>query len=150
VSFHCDTAGSQDLAQLVELLALLFAQEAEFAPDAAKQRAALEMLLGDPAIGRVYVAREGGRVIAMASLLYTVSTAEGARAAWLEDVVVRPERRRQGVGKQLLEHVAAQARNDGVARITLLTDADNVAAQRVYRRLGFTASPMRPMRLKLR
>ncbi len=147
---HCDTAKAQDLSQLVELLGLLFAQEADFAPDAVRQRRALELILGDPAVGRVYVAREGKQVLAMASLLYTVSTAEGARAAWLEDLVVRPGRRGQGIGSMLLEHVAARARADGVARITLLTDADNADAQRLYRSLGFSPSAMRPMRLKLR
>jgi len=150
VSPHCDTAKAQDLSQLVELLGLLFAQEADFAPDAVKQRRALELILADPAIGRVYVAREGEQVLAMASLLYTVSTAEGARAAWLEDLVVRPERRGQGIGSMLLEHVAARARADGVARISLLTDADNALAQRLYRSLGFSPSAMRPMRLTLR
>lgn len=145
-----DTADARDLPQLVELLALLFAQEAEFTPDAAKQRSALQQILGNPAIGRIYVAREGARVLAMASLLYTVSTAEGSPAAWLEDLVVRPERRGQGIGRKLLEHVAAQARNDGVARITLLTDGDNRGAQALYRKMGFRASPMRPMRLRLR
>ncbi|MDA8109796.1 MAG: GNAT family N-acetyltransferase [Betaproteobacteria bacterium] len=149
MSFRCDTANEQDLPQLVELLGLLFAQEAEFAPDAAKQRAALALILADRGIGRVYVAREGGRVVAMASLLYTVSTAEGGKAAWLEDMVVLPELRGRGIGTRLAEHVIAQARAEGLARITLLTDADNAPAQRLYGRLGFRASPMRAMRLKL-
>jgi len=147
---HCDTAKAQDLSQLVELLGLLFAQEADFAPDAVKQRRALELVLGEPAIGRVYVAREGEQVLAMASLLYTVSTAEGGKAAWLEDLVVRPQRRGQGIGTMLLEHVAARARAEGVTRIILLTDVDNALAQRFYRSVGFSPSAMRPMRLKLR
>ena len=147
---RCDAAREQDLPQLVELLGLLFAQEADFAPDAEKQRRALELILGDPAVGRVFVARDGNRVAGMASLLFTPSTAEGGKAAWLEDLVVRPEYRGRGVGTSLVEHVIAQARGEGVSRITLLTDADNAGAQRLYRSLGFSPSAMRPMRLKLR
>ena len=136
--------------QLVELLALLFDQEAEFKPDAAKQTAALKMILSDPVRGRVYVARDGRRVVAMASLLFTVSTAEGGKAAWFEDLVVHPEERKRGIGEALLKYVVAHARADGVLRITLLTDMQNERAQAMYRRAGFVGSPMKPMRLKIR
>lgn len=86
----------------------------------------------------------------MASLLFTVSTAEGGKAAWFEDLVVRPEYRRQGTGQKMLAYVVAQARAEGVLRITLLTDMQNERAQALYRRAGFVGSPMRPMRLKLK
>jgi ribosomal protein S18 acetylase RimI-like enzyme len=44
----------------------------------------------------------------------------------------------------------AQARAEGVLRITLLTDMQNERAQAMYRRAGFVGSPMKPMRLKLK
>ena len=145
-----DIACREDVDQLVDLLGLLFAQEAEFAPDEQKQRRALTEILADASRGRVYVAREAGRVVGMCSLLFTVSTAEGGRAAWLEDLVVRPDRRGRGIGRMLLEHAIGRARADGVLRITLLSDADNERAHALYRELGFTHSPMRTMRLRLR
>lgn len=145
-----EPAREADLPQLVELLALLFDQEAEFQPDAAKQAAALKMILSDPVRGRIYVARDGRRAVAMASLLFTVSTVEGGKAAWLEDLVVHPDYRRQGTGQKMLAHVVSQARAEGVLRITLLTDMQNERAQALYRRAGFVGSPMRPMRLKLK
>ena len=86
----------------------------------------------------------------MASLLYTVSTAEGGKAAWFEDLVVHPDERKRGIGEALLKHVVAHARAEGVLRITLLTDMQNERAQAMYRRAGFVGSPMKPMRLKIR
>ena len=145
-----DTAKASDLPDLVELLGLLFDQEAEFRPDPAKQESALKLIFSDPSRARIYVGRDGRRVVAMASLLFTVSTAEGGKAAWFEDLVVRPEYRRQGIGAKLLGYVIAQARAEGVLRITLLTDMQNERAQALYHRLGFVGSPMRPMRLKLK
>jgi GNAT superfamily N-acetyltransferase len=133
----------------VALLAVLFDQEAEFAPDADKQRRALEMILSDPRVGRIFVAREGGRVVAMASLLYTVSTAEGGRAALFEDLVVAPEARGTGVGPALLQFVIEEAGKEGLLRLTLLTDRDNERAQALYRKCGFVDSPMKAMRLQL-
>ena len=144
------SATAKDLPQMVELLAVLFTDEAEFQPNPEKQRRALEALLANPTIGRLYVAREGKRVVAMASLLYTISTVEGGKAAWFEDLVVHPDERKRGIGEALLKYVVAQARTDGVLRITLLTDMQNERAQAMYRRAGFVGSPMRPMRLKIR
>src|SRR5438132_2903064 len=145
-----DTATVKELPQMVELLGVLFTDEAEFQPDPGKQKRALEAILANPTIGRLFVAREGKRVVAMASLLFTVSTAEGGRAAWFEDLVVHPDYRRQGVGEQMLKYVIGEARNEGLVRITLLTDMQNERAQALYRRAGFVGSPMRPMRLKLK
>lgn len=145
-----EAAAAKDLAQMVALLGQLFEQEAEFKPDAAKQEAALRMIFADPSRGRLYVAKDGPKVVAMASLLYTISTAEGGKAALFEDLVVSPDYRNQGIGARLLEHVIAQARAEGVLRITLLTDMQNEQAQVLYRRLGFVGSPMKPMRLKVK
>ena len=145
-----ESAVQKDLGRLVELLGILFDSEAEFSADAEKQRTALHAILADPGKGKIFVAREGREVIAMCSLLYTISTAEGGKAALFEDLVVAPEQRKRGIGEALLKHVVAEARAEGVLRITLLTDMQNERAQAMYRRAGFVGSPMKPMRLKLR
>ena len=145
-----EVAKNADLPRLVELLGILFESEAEFARDAPKQRAGLQAILADPSKGRIFVARDGRELVAMASLLYTISTAEGGKAALFEDLVVAPEHRKRGIGASLLKHVIAQARAEGVLRLTLLTDMQNERAQALYRRLGFVGSPMKPMRLKIK
>ena len=145
-----EQAKASDLPRLVELLGILFESEAEFSADAEKQRAALQAILSDPGKGRIYVARDGREVVAMCSLLYTISTAEGGRAALFEDLVVAPEQRKRGIGASLLKYVIEQARAEGVLRLTLLTDMQNERAQAMYRRVGFVGSPMKPMRLKIK
>jgi GNAT superfamily N-acetyltransferase len=137
-----------DVPQLVELLGILFTQEHELTPDPVKQRRALELILADPSRGRIYVARRGGKAIAMAALHFTTSTAEGGKVAGLEDCIVYPEHRRKGAGKALLEYVIEQARAEGALRVMLLTDGDNTSAQALYRKMGFAPSSMLAMRLK--
>ena len=143
------SAARSDLPRLVELLGLLFSQEREFTPDPEKQREALEAILADRSRGRIFVAREGSEVVGMASLLYTVSTAEGGKAALFEDLIIDPKHRRKGIGSKLVNYVIQQARAEGVLRITLLTDLENDTALGLYRKLGFVDSPMQPMRLHL-
>jgi len=138
-----------DIPQLCALLAELFAQEADFTPDAERQRRGLRLILDNPECGRVYCASQAGIVIGMVSILFTVSTAEGSRAAWLEDMVVDPAWRGHGIGRRLLQHALDEARLAGCTRITLLTDDDNHKAMRLYGRAGFERSAMVPFRLKL-
>jgi len=143
-------AGRADIPALCALLADLFAAEADFQPNAERQRRALGMILDSPDAGRIYCAMEAGAVVGMASILFTVSTVEGGRAAWLEDMVVRGTRRRAGIGSRLLNHAIEEARVAGCTRVTLLTDAVNTGAIRFYSHAGFVKSAMTPMRLSLR
>jgi AraC family transcriptional regulator of adaptative response/methylated-DNA-[protein]-cysteine methyltransferase len=133
----------------VALLTILFSEESEFTADYEKQTRALEKILSDESVGTIYVARDAGQVVAMASLLYTVSTAEGGTVALFEDLVVQPTHRDQGIATALVAFMIAEARSRGVLRLTLLTDMQNERAQALYRRLGFIDSSMKPMRLKL-
>lgn len=144
-----NAATHADVQQLNDLLSLLFTQEADFKPDAEKQQRGLRLILDSPQAGIIFAAREGGAVIGMVSLLFTISTAEGGPACWLEDMVVGPEHRGSGLGSRLLEHAVAHARANGFSRITLLTDKMNAGAIRFYQRQGFTPSAMTALRLKL-
>jgi GNAT superfamily N-acetyltransferase len=144
------TAAAADIPQLVDLLGILFTQEAELAPDPEKQRRALEIILAEPARARIFVARDADVIVAMAALHFTTSTAEGGKVAWFEDCIVRPGHRRKGIGNALLEYVIAQARVEGALRVMLLTDGDNARAQALYRKSGFRDSAMLAMRLLLR
>jgi GNAT superfamily N-acetyltransferase len=144
-----DVAATADIPALADLLALLFTQEADFAPDRAKQERALRLILENPSIGAIFVARERDAAVGMVSLLFTVSTAEGGRAAWLEDMVLRPDRRGGGLGSRLLDHAIGWARAEGITRISLLTDKTNEGAIRFYGRQGFGESAMTVLRLPL-
>ena len=138
-----------DIPDLCSLLAELFTQEADFSPDFERQRRGLRLILDNPEVGRIYRATQSGAVIGMVAILFTVSTAEGSRAAWLEDMVVHPDWRGRGVGRQLLNHALAEAKMAGCTRITLLTDAGNHRAMRFYLCARFSRSAMVPFRLKL-
>lgn len=144
--FTVDFASHADLDVLADLLTELFAQEADFQPDRAKQLAALELILDRPDLGRIFVARLGGRAIGMANALISVSTAEGGRVLILEDVILAAQQRGKGLGHQLLEAVFAWAAGEGMRRITLLTDPDNTTGLRFYGRHGFNPSAMRVLR----
>ena len=139
----------EDIPQLDELLAILFGQEADFTTDTTRQERGLRLIVEQPAVGRMYCARQGGRVVGMVSLLFTISRAVGSRAAWMEDMIDHPSQRGRDIGKQLLRHAISAAGTLGCRRITLLTDSTNSSAMRFYERAGFVPSQMVPFRLSL-
>ena len=146
---HIEAATEADLQALTKLLAVLFAQEAEFTPNTEIQRRGLQRIITNREVGIVLVAKEDETVLGMVILLYMVSTALGERVALLEDMVVFPEARGARVGSHLLKRAVAVAEAAGCQRITLLTDQQNLSAQHFYKRHGFTPSSMVPMRLDL-
>jgi GNAT superfamily N-acetyltransferase len=139
-------ADRDDLDALVKLLGELFTQEHEFTADAEKQARGLRLIFDDPRRGQIFVARLDRDVVAMASILFTISTAEGAVVGLLEDVIVAEPHRRRGVGRRLLEHVLQWCWQQGLLRVTLLADHDNLSALSLYQRAGFAQSKMRVLR----
>lgn len=139
-------AAEADLPALVDLLGRLFALEADFEPDPARQEAGLRLMLADPERRAVLVAERGGRVTGMATVQLVVSTAEGAPSAWVEDLVVAEPERGQGTGRALLEALAAWAARRGATRWQLLVDEENRPAHGFYRRLGWRPTQLRALR----
>jgi ribosomal protein S18 acetylase RimI-like enzyme len=135
-----------DLDALLQLLGELFAQEHDFAPDPEKQARGLRLILEDPTRGQLFVARMNGEVIAMASVLFTISTAEGGLVGLLEDVIVAQAHRSRGIGRRLLDHVLQGCAQRGLLRVTLLADHDNHSALGLYERVGFVRSGMSVLR----
>ena len=144
-----EPATIEDLPLLADLLADLFTTEVEFSPDQAKQLRGLRLILEQPNRGRIFVLRNNTRIIGMINLLFTISTAEGGFVVLLEDLIVHAQHRGQGHGSRLLEHAIAFAKDKRFLRLTLLTDRDDGRVVDFYRKHGFVASDMLPMRLLL-
>jgi len=143
-------ATPRDVSALVHLLSLLFAVEKDFTPDPVRQRRGLLKIIREPRSGIILVMKKGSAVVGMVNLIFTVSTAEGGRVAILEDLVLEPGYRGQGLGSKLVRYAIRYVRDRGMTRITLLTDRTNRRAITFYQRQGFIRSAMIPLRLTLR
>ncbi len=142
MSLCISPANSDDITELCTLLHSLFKQETEFSPNTELQTRGLKLIIDNPQTGIIFVAHHNHRIVGMVSVLFTVSTALGTEVGLLEDLIVAPNARGLGIGTALLEHALAFAKARKLARISLLTDADNEAAQRLYQQAGFQRSNM--------
>jgi GNAT superfamily N-acetyltransferase len=147
--FEITFATANDLPHLVELLVELFSMESDFTPNWEKQLQGLRLILNNPAYGRLFVLRVEGKPVGMANALLTVSTSEGGFVEILEDLIVNKAYRGKGFGQYLVEHVLAWARQNRLARVTLLVDQDNRPAQTFYHKLGLEPSGIKVLRKKL-
>jgi GNAT superfamily N-acetyltransferase len=128
-------ANAQDIPALCALLKILFSIEADFAVDERKQRNGLELMINAPEERCIMVAELQGRVVGMCTAQLLVSTAEGGRAALIEDMVIHEDYRRQGIGRALLQEIESWALKHGAKRLQLLADRNNIPALAYYQRL---------------
>ena len=63
--------------------------------------------------------------------------------AWVQNIAVRRDRQRGGVGRALLEALLAEARSRGVRSVLLEVAVDNAPAQRLYDAYGFVGVGLR-------
>jgi GNAT superfamily N-acetyltransferase len=129
-------AAPADVPVILELIRELAAYERE--PDAveATEEMIAAALFGDEPVAACHVAELDGMVVGFALWYVTFSTWKGLAGLWLEDLFVRPVARGHGLGKALLQQLAAVCVDRGYARFEWWVLDWNVDAQGFYRSLG--------------
>jgi GNAT superfamily N-acetyltransferase len=91
------------------------------------------------------VAWEDGQPVGHAHIAWTSTR---LAVPEIQDVFVLPERRRRGIAAQLTHAAEQEARARGWAAISLSVSQDgNVAARRLYARLGYAEAGIDPVRV---
>lgn len=85
----------------------------------------------DNACARYVVLREDGVAVAYAGVWFVLD--EGH----ITNIAVRPDRRGMGYGEQVTRAMIQLAADSGITWMTLEVRRSNVAAQNLYRKLGF-------------
>lgn len=95
-----------------------------------------ENLFGKSPRASCVLAYHETRPVAFALYYFTYSTFAGLPGLYLEDLFVKPDVRGQGVGRELLRHLARLARQEGCYRIEWAVLHWNKSAIGFYERLG--------------
>jgi GNAT superfamily N-acetyltransferase len=132
----------EDIETMVTFLHHLFALEKDFAVDADKNRAGLQLLLAEPLSRAIFVAEAYGDVVGMVTVQIVVSTSVGGYSILLEDMYIASGFRRKGIGSKLLAHVLAWGSEQGIRRVQLVADVTNIGALMFYRQAGLLTSRM--------
>jgi GNAT superfamily N-acetyltransferase len=82
------------------------------------------------------VESDDGEAVGYALFYTTFSSFECRAGIWLEDVYVKPEARRGGIGREILEHLAGIALERGHVRLEWVALDWNEPALNFYAKLG--------------
>jgi len=85
--------------------------------------------------GTFFVAEVDGRDVG-----YSVASVEARNIGHVISVAVFPDTRRRGIGEALIRRLTEELRKIGVSLVKLEVERDNIAAQNMYRKLGFGLS----------
>ncbi|GAA1871820.1 ribosomal protein S18-alanine N-acetyltransferase [Asanoa iriomotensis] len=82
--------------------------------------------------GHFYLVAEGeGRIIGYGGL------AVNGDEAWIQNIAVRRDAQRQGIGRRMLEALLAEAERQRARAVLLEVAVDNAPAQKLYATYGF-------------
>ena len=98
-------------------------------------------LFGPRPAAECVVVEQGEHIVAFALFFHNFSTFLGQPGLYLEDLYVRPTHRGQGIGRSLLVHLAALARERGCGRFEWSVLDWNANAIAFYEKLGATVMP---------
>ena len=129
-------ASAEDAEQIHSLVDELAGAVGDSPPGLENVRARLAELLEETR-ARVLVAEDDGEVVGAVSLWLKPDLAHGDTVAEVPMLVVSEDRRREGVGKLLMEEVQRLAAENGVNLIELVATTHNSPAREFYRSLGF-------------
>ena len=132
-----EEATLSDMDALVGLLKELFSIEKDFLFNKSLQRRGLALMLEKDKSRCILVAKTGQKIVGMVSLQKLVSTAEGGLVGLIEDMVVSHAFHGRGVGKRLLTSIEMWAKDQGLIRLQLLADKNNMHALRFYEKMNW-------------
>ena len=131
-------AAATDVKRLLELFGELAEYEHLEHELRATEEQLREALFGARPAAEALIAERDREVVGYALFFPTFSSFLASTGVWLEDLFVRKEHRAEGVGKALLEAVAALVRERGGERLEWAALDWNELALGFYRGIGAT------------
>lgn len=89
----------------------------------------------------VYVYKQNGEFIGEIAYVFDMHDDDYTivnQRIYLSRLIVKKERRENGIGGILIDFIIEQVRNMGYKEVTIGVDKDNIAALHLYRKKGFT------------
>jgi len=132
-------AGAEDIDALV-LLMREFYSESSFTLDDRWAESSFRSLLASPTLGAVWVAHAGLEAVGHAVLSVRYAMEFGGLSGYIDDLYVKPNFRRTGVGRSLVAALYAECSSRACKSIQVEVGKSNASALALYSRFGLKAA----------
>jgi len=129
-------ADCSDVPTLVDLIAAFYA-EAGHPIDRDASASAFSSLLKNQKLGAAWILLVEDSAVGYVVLTVCFSMESGGLTGFIDDLFVRREHRRSGLGQAALEAVFDECRRRGVRTLQVVVGQNNEKAVRLYTRHGF-------------
>ena len=140
MNFEIRPATIEDTETIVRFNIEMALESENLSLEPEKVRRGVEKSLCDPSVGQYYLAHRGDEILGQIRVTLEWSDWNNAQYWWIQNVYVAPPERRQGIYKALHHHVKNLAERAGASGLQLYVDAQNAAAQAVYKSLNMEQS----------
>lgn len=131
-------AAPDDLRALLEFMRQFYAIDGyPFEENAI--RVALTDIVGNEALGRVWLINDGIKDIGYIVVTFGYSLEYHGRDAFIDELFIEAHHRAQGIGTKTLQFVLDACREHSVHALHLEVERTNVAGLSLYRKFGFEA-----------
>ena len=113
-----------------------FYAESSYSLDTPWAIASFSTLLGNRELGGVWIAEAGSTAAGHAVLTVRYTMEHGALGGYIDDLFVRPDFRKLGIGYALVSALVEECRRRGCKSIHVEVGDSNSAALRLYGRFG--------------
>ena len=136
--FSIREAKASDIPLIIDLIHL----KAEFdgCPESveATPQKLEKTLFGEKPLAFVLLAQSDGNPVGFVTYHHIYSTFLAQPGIWLDDLYIKVEYRRRGIGEALIERLCQEAQKIGGGRIDWMVAVDNSSAIQFYEKMGAT------------
>lgn len=130
-------ATSEDAPALTALLHQLYAEEG-YETSLQPEQLAAQLAGEGEVVLRALVAEENGTMLAVVFFYAGYDLLSASSGYHLADIIVQPAIRQQGIGRQLMQALAARTLDEGKEWVSLTVLKQNIPAHAFYTKLGMT------------
>ena len=131
-------ASAEDIAGILPLMRVFYDDDG-YGFDSAIAHAALTALARDSRLGRLWVVRDAGSIVAYLAVTFGFSLEFGGRDAFVDELVVAPSHQGRGLGTEALAVAEAECRAAGIRALHLEVEFAKERARLLYEKAGYVS-----------
>ena len=133
-----EQASVEDVSHILPLMRDFYGDDG-YAFDDHVARSALTALARDSRLGKLWLAREAGSVVAYLAVTFGFSLEFGGRDAFVDELVVAPTHQGRGLGTKALALAEAECRAEGIRALHLEVEFKKERARLLYEKAGYVS-----------